>query len=334
MLQSTVLAVKVAELVVKCAGVYEGASVLILCDKDRWLEGEVLAAVCHSIGAYPIIMDLTPEVAWYYNNMKRPLPKPHLLGAMMKSNFCFAAADNEFCHMLGHTDENHVCQRNGMRWISVEEYMCEWNTSMKDIDAFIERTHKITKLLSECKEVRITTEKGTDMIFPRREGRNAISFVPKGGKKGEIVPNYGESAMVPLEWASNGRAVVDGIIVGLGEMRESPVVWDVKEGRIVNVSGGANAEKFKAFLERSGKNSNAIAECGICTSHIEKRAYEYMGRPGHRAYGAWGTMHIGIGHNTTIGGEIKSAIHVDCQIYDVTVEIDGVRVMDKGKYLF
>jgi len=221
-----------------------------------------------------------------------------------------------------------------MRWISVEDYMCEWNTSMTEIERFIERTQRLTLMLSACKQVRVTTRLGCDVTMQRKPGVDAISFVPRGGKKGEIVPNYAESAMVPLEWSAQGKVVVDGIIVGLGEMRQDPVTWTVRDGRIRDVQGKDNAERFRQFLQASGENADAICELGVATSHMEKRAYEYLGRPCHRAYGAWGSVHFGIGNNTAIGGEIRSPIHVDCQVYDATVEIDNEVVMEHGKYMF
>ncbi len=334
MLQSTILAIKGAQLVIECAGITSGKNVLIFCDKDRWIEGEALAGVCHAVGAQPLLVDLSSEVAWYYAHLKRPHLPAHLLAAMNAADFTLAAADNEFCHMVGHTDENRAAQNHGMRWVSVEDYMCEWKTDMADIDQFIARTHRITEMLSRCQAVRITTARGTDITARSKSGRQAISFVPKGGTKGEIVPNYAESAMVPLEWSAEGRVVVDGIIVGLGEMRRDPVTWEVAKGRIVNVIGAENANRFRQFLEESGENADAIVEVGIATSHVEKRAYEYTGRPGHRAYGAWGSTHLGIGNGTAIGGEIRSPIHVDCQIYDTTVHIDGVNVMENGQYKF
>jgi len=334
MLQSTMLAIKGAQLVIECAGITASKNVLIFCDKDRWIEGEALAGVCHAVGARPLLVDLSPEVAWYYANLKRPHLPEHLVAAMGASDFTLAAADNEFCHMVGHTDELRTVRDAGMRWVSVEDRMCEWSTDMADIDQFIVRTHRITDMLSNCQSVRIITAKGTDITARAKPGVPAISFVPKGGKKGEIVPNYGESAMVPLEWSAEGRVVVDGIIIGLGEMRRDPVRWEVERGRIVEVRGGENADRFRRFLEESGENADAICEVGVITSHVEKRAYEYIGRPGHRAYGGWGSTHLGIGNNTAIGGNIRSVIHVDCQIYDTTVEIDGEPVMDDGHYLF
>jgi len=334
MLKSTTLLVKGAELVVECSRLRAGANVIVLCDKDRWIEGEAVAGVCQARGAHPMILDVTTEVMWYYNNLKRPIPKPHLLGAMMGADFCFAVADGEYCHGVGHTDSQHDAQRNGMRYVIVEEYMSEWKTTRQDIDAFVARTHRLTEMVSQCSEVVVTTAKGTNMVFPRKTGADGLSFIPIGGEMSCVSPNYGESAMVPQEWAAHGHAVIDGILVGLGEMGDDPVIWEVEDGRIAEVKGGTNAQRFRQFLADSGENAGAIAECGICTSHVEKRAYEYAGRPPHWSVGGWGTVHIGIGHNTTIGGEITSPIHVDCQMYDTTVAIDGVKVMDSGKYLW
>jgi leucyl aminopeptidase (aminopeptidase T) len=334
MYQTTALAIRGAQLVIQLAGIGPGHNVVIYCDKNRWVEGEALAGVCLSVGADPLLVDLTHIAAWYYANLKRPKMPKHLNAAIKASDFTLAAADNEFCHMLGHLDETRAAQNAGMRWISVEDYMSEWETSLVEIDKFIQRTHRITEMLSQCSKVKVTTNLGTVLEITPKSGVPAISFVPKGGKKGEIVPNYAESAMVPQEWTTTGRAVIDGIIIGLGEMREDPVDCRIEGGRIVDIRGVKNATRFSQFLENSGENADAICELGIATSHVEKRAYEYLGRPGHRAYGAWGSIHLGIGNNTAIGGEIRSPIHVDCQIYDTTVLIDDVKVMDEGSYVF
>jgi leucyl aminopeptidase (aminopeptidase T) len=334
MYQSTVLATRGARLVIDLAGISSGNSVLILSDKNRWLEAEAIAGECLVVGAHPLLVDLTYMATWYYANLKRPKMPRHLVSAFNASNFTLAVADNEFCHMLGHLDENRAAQNRGMRWISVEDYMCEWDIDMVEIDKFIERTHLLTQILSKCDRVRIKSKTGTDIHIQRKPGTEAISFIPKGGKMGEIVPNYAESAMVPLEWTTQGRAVIDGIIIGLGEMRDDPVDCAIEAGRIVDVRGSRNAARFSQFLADSGENADAICELGVATSHTEKRAYEYIGRPGHRAYGAWGSIHLGIGNNTAIGGVIRSPIHVDCQIYDTTVEVDGKKVMDEGRYLF
>jgi len=99
MYQSTMLAIPGAQLVVELAGIGEGKNVLILCDKNRWLEGEVLAGACLAVGAQPLLVDLTHMAVWYYANLKRPKMPTHLVAAFNASDFTLAAADNEFCHM-------------------------------------------------------------------------------------------------------------------------------------------------------------------------------------------------------------------------------------------
>lgn len=331
---SPVLLGKNARLVVELAGIKDGHHVLILCDSDRLPECQALASQILAVEAKPMIVDLTPDTNLYYTHFRKPKLSPPLVAAMNAADFTLAATDNEFAHTIGHTDENRAAQNKGMRWVSVEDYMWMWESSMPEIERFMERTHKITDLLSKASTVRVTSKLGTDLLARTKPGRAALSFVPRGGKKGEIVPNFGESTIAPAEWETEGRIVIDGMIPGLGEMKSDPVTCEIRKGRIVEVKGGENGTRFRQFLKNSGENADAVAEVGIGTSHLQKRAYEYAGRPAHRAYCGWGTAHVGIGHNRTIGGEIASPIHVDLQMYDVTVEIDGVKVVENGKYLF
>lgn len=334
LLRSPILLTKNARIVIELAGVTAGKHVVILCDAERWMEGEALAGQVLAAGAKPMLVDLTPDANLYYTEFKRPRLSPPLVAAMHAADFTMAATDNEFAHMIGHTDENRSAQNKGMRWVSVEDYMWMWETSMEEIERFIARTHRVTEMLSKAKTIHVHSKLGTEAIVHTKPGRSPISFVPRGGKMGEIVPNFAESAMVPLEWTTEGCMVIDGIIAGLGEMRGDPVRCEIRKGRIAEVSGGDNARRFKRFLEESGENADAIAELGIATSHTQKRPYEYDGRPSHRSYCGWGSAHFGIGHSTTIGGEIKSPIHVDCQMYDTTIDIDSVRVMEDGQYAF
>lgn len=106
-----------------------------------------------------------------------------------------------------------------------------WHSPIEEIERFIDRTHKITDMLNKASTVPVTTRLGTDITTRTKPGRPALAFVPRGGKKGEIVSNFAESTIVPLESVTEGRMVIDGIIVGLGEMRSDPVTCEVSRGR-------------------------------------------------------------------------------------------------------
>jgi len=46
--------------------------------------------------------------------------------------------------------------------------------------------------------------------------------------------------------------------------------------------------------------------------------------------GVFGTVHIGIGTNITLGGSVKAAIHNDLIMWEPTVELDGRNVLERG----
>ncbi|MDH4266619.1 MAG: leucyl aminopeptidase, partial [Deltaproteobacteria bacterium] len=47
--------------------------------------------------------------------------------------------------------------------------------------------------------------------------------------------------------------------------------------------------------------------------------------------GVFGTVHIGIGTNVTLGGNVKAAIHYDLIMWQPTIELDGRVVLEKGE---
>ncbi|MEA3338283.1 MAG: hypothetical protein U9R25_20530 [Chloroflexota bacterium] len=321
-----------------CIGVQAGDLCLVICDKNRWPEGEAIAGVALARGATPLLMDVSSEVASYYATHQRPEPPDHMAAAFAASTFVFGAADVEYCHLLGHTEKNQAAQAGGMQYVIVEEDMSSWTTTPEDIDLFVERTFKVTELVSKGRWVQVTTQKGTNTRFKLKPGRKVWSFAARTSERREapIVPNYAESACVPWEGTMEGRAVIDGYIISVGaDHRDDPVELIIKKGRAVEVNGGPASARLRAIMAAADENANNMAECGICTSHREKRSYEYeYGAPGHFSYGAWGTTHFAVGHSHTIGGEVHSKIHLDCQMFDTTVYVDDVCVMENGIYKF
>jgi leucyl aminopeptidase (aminopeptidase T) len=328
-----------AELVVDhCIGVGAGDLCLVISDKKRWPEGEAIAGVILARGAVPLLLDVSSEVARYYATQQRPEPPDHMAATFVASTFVFGVADVQYCHLLGHTEKNQAAQEGGMQYVLVEEDMSSWTTTPEDIDEFVERTFRVSELLGRGKWVHVSTQVGTDACFQLKPGRKVWNFAAKTSKRREapIVPNYAESACVPWEGTMEGRAIIDGYIISVGaDHRDDPVELIIKNGRAVEVNGGPAAARLREIMEAADENANNMAECGICTSHREKRSYEYeYGAPGHFSYGAWGTTHFAVGHSHTIGGDVHSKIHLDCQMFDTTVYVDDVCVMENGVYKY
>ena len=49
--------------------------------------------------------------------------------------------------------------------------------------------------------------------------------------------------------------------------------------------------------------------------------------------GALGTMHLGFGSNSTVGGLNNVSFHLDFVLRLPTISVDGVVIVDKGKVL-
>lgn len=43
------------------------------------------------------------------------------------------------------------------------------------------------------------------------------------------------------------------------------------------------------------------------------------------------SVHIGIGSNLTLGGNIQAALHYDLLMWKATLELDGEVILEKGK---
>ena len=119
-LLTPILLTRSAALIVDhCIGVQAGDRCLVICDKNRWPEGEAIAGVVLARGAIPLLMDVSSEVARYYATHQRPEPPDHMAAAFAASTFVFGAADVEYCHLLGHTEKNQAAQAGGMQYLSL-----------------------------------------------------------------------------------------------------------------------------------------------------------------------------------------------------------------------
>src|SRR5690606_28025074 len=72
-----------------------------------------------------------------------------------------------------------------------------------------------------------------------------------------------EGGVIPKPGGSEGRVVVDAYCVGVG-LIEQAVTVEVRDGRAVEITGGAEADHLRKLLDGAG-NANAwnVSEVGI-----------------------------------------------------------------------
>ena len=123
--------------------------------------------------------------------------------------------------------------------------------------------------------------------------------------------------MAPVD--AEGVLVVDGSMNPLGRL-ESPLEIVIEQRRIVSIKG-KRAQELTSFLEEFGPDAFNVAEIGIGMNPMA----EFCGTVLVDEK-ILGTIHIGVGDNSHMGGEsIGRVVAVD-------VHIDGVVVSSPKLY--
>lgn len=322
--------IKGARLVVEqCFDVQKGDSVLVICDEDHRREAEAIAGVAVSLGAYPVVADVSHHVSMAMASMAVSMEPAKTLSAAMKASDVIIITTNlEWANRFAHVDPVAESVSLGAKIGSVEEGMADWDITAEDIALIVERSEKVMQAMEGAEWCRVTTPAGTD-VRVSVEGRPPLKVVPIKGA-GEMmgpVPLWGEVAYAAREDRTEGIIVVDGIMLGVGVpgTLKEPIRWEVKNGRAVSITGGPVADRLRDVLEGSDENANVVAEYAIGMSDKE-----ILGSPSEK--GMMGTVHFALGDNAHCypGGQSHSRLHLDGSIRNVTIEVDGKLIIKDG----
>lgn len=301
-----------------CMGVKPGENVLIVTDLDNMDRAEALASASYMAGAEPLIL-VQPSAK------KFSIEPPEMVAeCMKKADVIFVSLPFLYAHLFFHTQARKDALKAGARlgnvWLTPENA----DITKEEIYETRERSEKMADMLTKAEKLRVRTKKGTDITMDVK-GRTSFmlsSLLDKPGDSGAI-PNFAEAAVAPIEGSAEGRVVIDASMYGVGLVKD-PIIWEVKKGRVVEISGKEEAQKLKDLLERADTNSTNIAELGVGT--VPRG--EIVGSEDDKKL--LGTGHIGIGDNRFGGGNVASDVHLDCVFRDMTLELDGKVIMEDG----
>ncbi len=329
-MKSMTTLIKGARLIVEhCMTVKTGDNVLIIADQDHMLNAEALAGAAYAVGAYPLIANVTHHVSSALVSMAVPMEPPaHLAEAMTHSDEIIITTNLEWANRFAHVNPVRASVEKGAKIASVEEGMEDWDLTTQDIDETTRKAERIIEAMKGARWARVTAPGGTDVRICI-EGRPALKVVPvkEPGIMMGPIPLWGEVAYAAVENKTEGKIVIDGIMLGVGVYGslKSPIEWTIKGGRAVEIKGGEEAEKLKQAVGSSDENGTVVAEFAIGTSHKEK-----FGSPSEK--GMLGTVHFALGDNSHCypGGQCLSKLHLDGSVRDVTIEVDGKTIMKNG----
>ena len=315
-----------------CMSVEEGDVVTIICDDEHRDQAAAVAEVVVERGAWPVVMNNETQVRRGRADVRFPMAPPrNLHQAMVGSDEVIIIANLEWANRFAHVNAvNETCAANG-KIASVEGGMGEWDLTVEDIERATQRATDAMAALEGKEHVRVTTPAGTDFTVSI-EGRPSLEVTPNK-RRGQMmgpVPLWAEVAFAAVEDFTQGTAVVDGVMLGIGlaGQVDEPIRWTLERGRCVQIEGGAEAERLREAIE-GVENADIVGEFAFGTS--DKAPF---GTPSEK--GRIGTVHLALGdnHNAYPGGKNVSSLHLDGVFLDATMQIvdDGTYILKDGEW--
>lgn len=312
-----------SRVVTQVLGLRHGETVCIVRDDEETsrplaesLEREAMAA-----GAEPVSLIILPRSVG-----GQELPEP-LAGAFLRSN----AVVNLCRWPMVHTRAVSAALQAGARTCNLRGFqdgVLESPGVTADYELIRRNALAVDRLLENAKEVRVTSPEGTDLYMQLcgRKGKAQTGFATEPGQFTGL-PD-GESTVAPLEGTTQGRIVNPYLLDKIGQVDE-PFDMEIKDGWIVDLSGGRQIEALEELFGRMDPNAKRIASQFAMGMNPECRVFPSAKEVSKKL----GTIHVAMGDNISLGGTVQSGMHIDIVVLSARVELDGRVILEDGRLL-
>ncbi len=295
------------------AALREKEKVLIVVDRDTQAIGDAMLAAARSLGTDPVLLSILPR------EHDGAEPPPLVATAMESADLILLACRKS----LTHTHARRQANRAGARVISIPgitEDMLSVGGLSADWGEVHELVRRVARRLRDAHAVHLTSASGTDLTFSV-EGRDWIAedtgLCSRRG--GFTTLPAGELFIAPVETSAEGRLVAD---VYFDEPLLEPATATLREGHATRILGAAKAVHT---MNLGGREGRTLGRFGF---GLNARAR--ASGPHQEAEKALGCASLGFGDNAAIGGRIASGVRVECIVSEVSVELDGKVLLEKG----
>ncbi len=292
--------------------------VLVVTDSEKLTVANAFALTCRGLGAETVIaiMPLTGE-----HGSEPPVT---IAAAMRAADIVFAPTTHAITHTRARLEAYAAGAKVAILRGVTEDMMIKGAMTV-DFQELKKRTQAIAQVLTEASEIQVNSDTGTDVTFSVA-GRNAFSldgFFHEDYGFATLPP--GEAPTCPVEGTTNGTIVFDYSMDGIGKLNQ-PLKLDVEKGEVISVSGAVEDVQFLEQIFARDATARNIAEFAIGTNP-NARLIGNLAEDKKLA----GTVHFAIGDNESLGGVVRSSIHLDGLILKPTVLADQRQVVQKGK---
>lgn len=305
-----------------CAQCKKDEKILIVTDPDSLAIAQAIWDAAEEFPNKGIVMMPT-------QTMHGQEPTAIVAAAMLEADVIFRATK----FSISSTEAKRNACKNGARDLNCSDYSLEMlETGGLTVD-FAAQAPKVTKLneLLEGDTIELTTPLGSHVKgnITGRKGfpQYGCSLVP--GQTSS--PPDIENAIGANDGTMNGVIFIDASIPHpLLGLIEEPIRFEIKDSKIIDISGGKQAKIFADILASyNDPKVYHIGEWGIGMNP----ACELNGRM-LEDEGCYGTMHFGVGDDRTFGGTNSCPIHLDCIFKNPTLTVDGNVILKDGKINF
>jgi leucyl aminopeptidase (aminopeptidase T) len=305
----------VSTVIHRCLGVRAGEDVLVITDPPTIAIGEALRGEARRAGA-----------AWVLAVMdERPTdgtePARPLAAALSSCDVYIAPTSRSLSHTRARKHASDVGARGAtMPGISAEMLA---RVMAVDFERMATRSRQVAALLDRGSRARVTCPRGSDATFAL-DGRPGIADdgdLTAAGAFGNLP--CGEGFIAPA--TGEGRIVVSSI--GSLGISEQPAKLEIRDGRLADAQDGLGPELL-ARLRAHGELGTNLAELGVGTNDRARLCGSVL-----EDEKILGTVHIAFGASAGIGGSVSVPIHLDAVVLEASLEIDGQRVLEQGRFV-
>lgn len=317
---------KGASIVVEtCVGVKPGEEVLLVAD---WRVAEVaerVAAAAKERDANVTMTMMDPR------EFDGNAPPDTVAAAMMEADVILMAV----WRSITHSPPTRHALEAGARAISLVKFTPEQLTTgglYADYEEMLPHCNEMARKFGEADTARVTTKKGTDVTFGL-EGRPGNSHPGIAHESGEFTAAVNiEANISPVEGTTEGHVVFDGSIPNLDiGVLDDDVIMDIEDGAVTNVEGGKEAQKIKRVWE--AQDDPAVYNIAQLATGMNPECTDFNGWF-QNEHGVYGSVHLGIGTSSALGGTTQAPVHFDAMMSEPTLILDDEVVLEDGEFTF
>ena len=295
-------------------------SVLIVTDAEKLTVANAFALTCRGLGAETVVavMPLTGEHGHE--------PPATIAAAMKAADIVFAPTT----HAITHTRARLDAFAAGAKVVilrGVTEDMMVRGAMTVDFHALQTRTQALARAMTGAQTISVTSDAGTNVTFSVA-GRTAFSLDGfYHAEYGFATLPPGEAPICPVEGTMQGTLVFDYSMDSLGRLSQ-PLTLMVEGGEVASVTGAMEDVRFLERLFARDPTARNIAEFAIGTNP-NARLIGNLAEDKKLA----GTVHFAIGDNESLGGHVRSSIHLDGLMLKPTVLANQRLLVQQGQLI-